>query len=214
MKDLLPQLKSKGKIVRGYLGATIQKVTPEIAETMGLKQAHGALVADLTKGGPAERAGIKTGDVILTLDGKEVRDSADLPLQVARLAPGKTVQAKVLRDGKELTLPITVGEVKENEVVASAETGDLGLAVQKVTPEIAEELGLERTEGVVITSVAPGSAADDAGLQRGDVIAEVNRHPVRTVADFERETAKTGKGRSVLFLVRRGQGSLFLALKR
>lgn len=213
VKDLLPQLRAKGKIVRGFLGATIQKVTPEIAETMGLKQAHGALVADLTKDGPAERAGVKTGDVILALDGKEIRDSADLPLQVARLAPGKTVQAKVLRDGKELALPITVGEIKENEVVALGETGELGLAVQKLTPDIAEELGLERTEGVVITAVTPGSAADDAGLQRGDVIAEVNRHPVRTVADFKSETAKTGKGRSVLFLVRRGQGSLFLALK-
>jgi serine protease Do len=213
VKDLLPQLRAKGKIVRGFLGATIQKVTPEIAETMGLKQAQGALVADLTKDGPAARAGVKTGDVILALDGKEIRDSADLPLQVARLAPGKTVQAKVVRDGKELTLPIAVGEIKEKEVVASGETGELGLAVQKLTPDIAEELGLERTEGVVITAVTPGSAADDAGLQRGDVIAEVNRHSVRTVADFKRETAKTGKGRSVLFLVRRGQGSLFLALK-
>ncbi len=213
VKDLLPQLRAKGKIVRGFLGATIQKVTPEIAETMELKQAQGALVSDLTKDGPAERAGVKIGDVILALDGKQIKDSADLPLQVARLAPGKTVQAKVLRNGKELTLPITVGEIKENEVVASAERGELGLAVQKLTPEIAEELGLERTEGVVVTGVTPGSAADDAGLQRGDVIAEVNRHPVRTVADFERETAKTGKGRSVLFLVRRGQGSLFLALK-
>lgn len=213
VKDLLPQLRTKGKIVRGFLGATIQKVTPEIAETMGLKQTQGALVADLTKDGPAERAGIKTGDVILALDGKPIKDSADLPLQVARLTPGKTVEAKVLRDGKELMLPIRVGEIKENEVIASAETGELGLTVQKLTPEIAQELGLERTEGVVVTAVTPGSAADGAGLQRGDVIAEVNRHPVRTVADFKRETA-TGKGRSVLFLVRRGQGSLFLALKR
>lgn len=214
VKDLLPQLRAKGKIVRGFLGATIQKVTPEIAETMGLKEAQGALVADLTKDGPAERGGVKTGDVIVSLDGKEIRDSAALPLQVARLTPGKTVQAKVLRDGKELTLPITVGENKEDEVVASVDTGELGLAVQTLTPDIAEELGLERTEGVVITAVTPGSAADDAGFQRGDVIAEVNRHPVRTVADFNRETAKQGKGRSVLFLVRRGQGNLFLALKR
>ncbi len=214
VKDLLPQLRAKGKIVRGFLGATIQKVTPEIAETMGLKQAQGALVADVTKDGPAERAGVKTGDVILVLDGKQIKDSADLPLQVAKLTPGKTVQAKLLRDGKELTLPIKVGEIKENEVVASTDTGELGLAVQRLTPEVAEELGLERTEGVVITAVTPGSAADDAGLQRGDVIAEVNRHPIRTVTDFERETAKSGKDRSVLFLVRRGQGSLFLALKR
>jgi serine protease Do len=124
------------------------------------------------------------------------------------------VQVKVLREGKELTLPITVGEFKENEVVASAETGELGLTVEKVTPEVAEKLRLERAEGLVVTGVKPGSAADDAGLQRGDVIAEINRHPVRTMADFRRETAKAGKGQSVLFLVRRGQGSLFLALKR
>jgi serine protease Do len=213
VKDLLPQLRAKGKVVRGFLGTTIQKITPDIAESMGLKQASGALVADVAKDGPAERAGVKTGDVITAFDGKEIRDSADLPLQVARLAPGKRVQIKILRDGKELTLPITIGEFKEEEVVASSETGELGLSVEKVTPEVAEELGLERAEGLVITEVKPGSAADDAGLQRGDVIAEINRHPVRTMADFRKETAKAAKGQSVLFLVRRGQGSLFLALK-
>jgi len=213
VKDLLPQLRATGKVVRGFLGTTIQKVTPDIAESMGLKQVTGALVADVAKDGPAERAGVKTGDVIVGFDGKEVRDSADLPLQVARLAPGKRVQVKIIREGKELTLPITVGEFKEKEVVASGETGELGLTVEKVTPEVAERLGLERAEGLVIIAVKPGSAADDAGLQMGDVIAEINRHPVRTVADFRRETTNAAKGQSVLFLVRRGQGSLFLALK-
>lgn len=213
VKDLLPQLKAKGKVVRGFLGTTIQKITPDIAESMGLKQPNGALVADVAKDGPAERAGIKTGDVIVAFDGKEIKDSADLPLQVARLAPGKRVQVKILREGKDLTLPITVGEFKESEVVASGETGELGLTVEKVTPEVAEELGLKRVEGLVITAVKPGSAAEDGGLQTGDVITEINRHPVRTMADFRRETAKAGKGQSVLFLVRRGQGSLFLALK-
>ena len=213
VKDLLPQLKAKGKVVRGFLGTTIQKITPDIAESMGLKQPNGALVADVAMDGPAERAGIKTGDVIVAFDGKEIKDSADLPLQVARLAPGKRVQVKILREGKDLTLPITVGEFKESEVVASGETGELGLTVEKVTPEVAEELGLKRAEGLVITAVKPGSAAEDGGLQTGDVITEINRHPVRTMADFRRETAKAGKGQSVLFLVRRGQGSLFLALK-
>lgn len=213
VKDLLPQLKAKGKVVRGFLGTTIQKITPDIAESMGLKQANGALVADVAKDGPAERAGIKTGDVIVAFDGKEIKDSTDLPLQVARLAPGKRVQVKILREGKELTLPITVGEFKDSEVVASGETGELGLTVEKVTPELAEELGLKRAEGLVITEVKPGSAAEDGGLQTGDVITEINRHPVSTTADFRRETAKAGKGQSVLFLVRRGQGSLFLALK-
>ncbi|HEX9145564.1 MAG TPA: DegQ family serine endoprotease, partial [Candidatus Binatia bacterium] len=213
VKDLLPQLKAKGKVVRGFLGTTIQKITPDIAESMGLKQANGALVADVAKDGPAERAGIKTGDVIVAFDGKEIKDSTDLPLQVARLAPGKRVQVRILREGKELTLPITVGEFKDSEVVASSETGELGLTVEKVTPQLAEELGLKRAEGLVITEVKPGSAAEDGGLQTGDVITEINRHPVSTMADFRRETAKAGKGQSVLFLVRRGQGSLFLALK-
>ena len=213
VKDLLPQLKAKGKVVRGFLGTTVQKMTPDLAESMGLKQATGALVAEVAKNGPAERAGIKTGDVIVTFNGKEIRDSADLALQVARLAPGKEVQIKIIREGKELTIPVTVGEFKEKEVVASGETGELGLTVETVTPEVAERLGLERAEGVVITAVTPGSAADDAGLQTGDIIAEINRHPVRTMADFRKETATAAKGKSVLLLVRRGQGSLFLALK-
>jgi len=213
VKDLLPELKARGKVVRGYLGTTVQKVTPDIAESMGLKEARGALVADVAKDGPAQRAGIKAGDVIVAFDGKAIKDSAELPLQVARLTPGKRVQIKVLRDGQDLTLPITIGEFKEEEVIASGGTGELGLTVEKVTRETADELGLARAEGVVVTDVKPGSAADDAGLQRGDVITEINRHPVRTVADFRRETAGAAKGQSVLFLVRRGQGSLFLALK-
>src|SRR6266480_3948197 len=214
VKGVLPQLKNKGKVVRGYLGTVIQRVTPELADTLGLKSPHGALVAETTKGGPAEHAGIRTGDVIVEFNGKEIKDSADLPLQVASVAPGKTVEVKILRDSKEMTLPLTVGEMKENEVVASTEEGDFGLAVQTVTPEVAENLGLDRAEGVVVTSVKPGSPADEAGLQRGDVITQVNRSPVRSVADYNREVGKTGKGKSLLLLVKRGDGSLFLALKR
>jgi len=98
--------------------------------------------------------------------------------------------------------------------VASTEEGDFGLAVQTVTPEVADSLGLDRAEGVVVTSVKPGSPADEAGLQRGDVITQVDRRPVRSVADYNREVEKTGKGKSLLLLVKRGDGSLFLALKR
>jgi len=213
VKELLPNLKDNGKVVRGYLGVTIQKITPEIAESLGTKQASGALVADVAKAGPAERAGIKTGDVIVEFNGKEIKDSGELPLLAARTAPGKQAQLKILRNGKELTLPLTVGEFKEREVVAAAENGDLGLAVQSVTPNMAAELGLERAEGLVITSIKPGSAANEAGLQRGDVIVEINRRPVRNLSDYNRVVEKTEKGKSMLFLVRRGEGSLFLALK-
>ena len=214
VKELLPQLRDKGKVVRGYLGTTVQKITPEIADSLGLKQTRGALVAEVLKGSPAERAGVKPGDIIMEFDRKEIKDSADLPPLVARVTPGTTVQMKILRDGKEATLPLSVGEMKENEVVASAQEGDLGLTVQPVTPEIAQSLGLDRPDGLVITEVKPGSAADEAGLRAGDLIAEINRRPVKNLADYNREMARNEKGKSILLLVRRGQSSLFLALKR
>jgi serine protease Do len=214
VKELLPQLKDKGKVVRGYLGTTVQKITPEIADSLGLKESRGALVAEVLKNSPAERAGVKVGDIIMEFDRKEIKDSVDLPPLVARVTPGTTVPLKILREGKELSLALTVGEMKENEVVTAASEGDSGLTVQPVTPEIAQSLGMDRAEGLVITQVTPGSAADEAGLRTGDLIAQINRRPVKNLADYNREIARTEKGKSVLFLVRRGQGSLFLALKR
>lgn len=215
VKELLPQLKGRGKVTRGYLGVLIQKVTPEIAESLGLEKARGALVASVSKDGPAERAGVKVGDVIVEFDGKEIKDSNDLPLVVARTAVNKAARLKVLRDKREVMLSVTVGELKEEEVVASAaEKGDLGLTVQRVTPQVAESLGLEKAEGLVVTGVEPGSAGDEAGLRRGDVILEVDRKPVKTVAEYRKvvgEASKRGKG--ILFLVRRGESTLFLALK-
>jgi serine protease Do len=214
VKELLPQLKGKGKVTRGYLGVLIQKVTPEIAESLGMDKPKGALVADVTKGGPAEGAGIKVGDVIIEFDGKEIKESNDLPIVVARTPVDKKVGLKVLRDKKEITLNVGVGEMKDEELVASsAEKGELGLTVQQVTREIAESLGLERAEGVVISAVEPGSAADEAGLRRGDVILEVDRKPVRKIAEYRKAVGEVKKGKGVLFLVRRGESTLFLALK-
>jgi serine protease Do len=215
VKDLLPQLKDKGRVVRGYLGTTVQKITPEIADSLGLKQNAGALVADVVKGGPAEKAGVKAGDIIVEFDRKEIKDSSDLPAAVARLAPGTAAQLKIVREGKQISLPITVGEMKDSEVVASAgQESELGLTVQPVTPDIAQSLGLERAEGLVVASVKPGSAADEAGLRSGDVITQVNRRPVKNLADYNREISRNEKSKSVLFLVRRGESSVFLALKR
>jgi serine protease Do len=213
VKDLLPQLKDKGRVVRGYLGTTVQKITPEIANSLGVKESGGALVADVVKGSPAEKAGIKTGDVIIEFDRKEIKDSSDLPPVVARVKPGTTVQLKVLREGKQVSLPLTVGELKDNEIVASSPDNDMGLTVQPVTPDIAQSLGLERAEGLVVASVKPGSAAEEAGLRSGDVITQINRRPVKSLAEYNREIARNEKGKAVLFLVRRGQSSLFLALK-
>jgi serine protease Do len=173
------------------------------------------LVADVVKGGPAEKAGLKPGDIIIEFDRKEIKDSADLPSVVARITPGTTAQLKVLREGKQISLPITVGELKDNEIAAAAgQESDMGLTVQPLTPDVAQSLGLERVEGLVISAVAPGSAADEAGLRSGDVITQVNRRPVKNLAEYNREVSRTEKGKSVLFLVRRGESSVFLALKR
>ena len=215
VKELLPQLKRKGKVKRGFLGVLIQRVTPEIAESFGLDKARGALVANVSKGGPAEQAGVKVGDIIIEFDGKEIKESNNLPIIVARTLADKRVRLKVLRDKKEVILSVTVGELKEKEVIASAvEKGKLGFTVQKVTPQIAESLGLDRPEGVVITAVEPGSPGDGAGLRRGDVILEIDRKPVRDLADYRKAIGETKKGKGILFLVRRGENTLFLALKR
>jgi serine protease Do len=212
-KELVPQLKDKGRVVRGYLGVTIQKITSDIASSLGLKNENGALVAGVAEGGPAERAGIKTGDVITEFNGKPIKDSSELPLEVARVAPGQTVQVKILRDGKPSTVSVSIAEMKDSEAVAAASQGDFGMTIQPLTPELAQSLGLEGTEGLVVSAVNPGSAADEAGIMRGDVITEVNRRPVRTIEDYKREIERTEGGKSILLLVKRNQGSLFLALK-
>ena len=213
-KELLPQLKGKGKVTRGYLGVLIQKVTPEIAESLGMERGYGALVANVSKDGPAEKAGVKVGDVIVEFDGKEVKDSGDLPIIVARTPVDKKVRMKVLRDKKEVMLNVAVGELKEEEVVASVpEKGELGMTVQRVTPQMAESLGLEKPEGVVVTDVESGSAADEAGIRRGDVIVQIDRKTIRSVDEYKKSIAGIRKGKGVLFLVKRGDSTLFLALK-
>ena len=217
-KDLVPDLEQKGRVTRGWLGVLIQKVTPDIAESLGLHDSSGALVADVMKDGPAKEAGIQVGDVIVEFNGTAVKDSADLPLLVARTAVGKTVKVKVLRGKSEKLLDVKVKELKEDEVEVAAgqsESEDLGLTVQNLTPEIAESLGLDAsTKGVVVGMVAPGSAADDAQLRRGDVILEVNRKPVKDAAAFRSAVKATEKAKSLLLLVKRGDSTIFLALKR
>ncbi|MFQ5849426.1 MAG: DegQ family serine endoprotease [Candidatus Binatia bacterium] len=214
VKELLPQLKSKGKVTRGWLGVVIQRVTPAIAESLGMDEARGALVASVSEGGPAERGGVRVGDVIVEFDGTRVKESHDLPIIVARTPVGKKVQVKVRREGEEVIVWVTIGELKEEEVVASAKgMGNLGLTVQKLTPQIAESLGLDRAEGVVVTFVEPGSPGDEAGLQRGDVILEIDRKPIRDLKDYRKAIARIAKGKGILFLVRRGETTIFLALK-
>ena len=214
-KDLIPQLREKGKVTRGWIGVMIQKVTPEIADSLGLKASRGALVADVVKGGPAEEAGIKVGDVIVSFDGHDVKESTELPTLVAREKIGQEVPVVVMRDGQQENVSIKIAEMKdEEEQVATGESEAFGLTVQNLTPEIAESLGINvDVAGVLVSGVDPGSPADDAGLRRGDVIVEVNRKPVKDVDAYKKELKATGEGKSVLMLVRRGENTVFLALK-
>jgi serine protease Do len=214
-KDLIPQLREKGRVTRGWIGVMIQKVTPEIADSLGLSASRGALVADVVKGGPAEQAGIKVGDVIVTFDGQDVKESTELPTLVAREKIGQAVPVVVMRDGKEENVSITIAEMKDDEEqIATGASEAYGLTVQNLTPEIAESLGINiDVQGVLVSGVEPGSPADDAGLRRGDVIVEVNRKPVKDVDTYQNEMKATDAGKSVLMLVRRGENTVFLALK-
>jgi serine protease Do len=213
-KEILPDLIKTGKVTRGWLGVSIQRVTPELAESLGLEKSRGALVASVTDDGPAAKAGIKVGDVIVEYNGKPVEDSGQLPLLVARTGVGKSVQATVVRDKKRIPITVQIGELKEQEMVASApQTGKLGLTVQNLTPEAAESLGLNRANGVVITSVQPQSAAAEAGLRRGDVILEINRKPIANADEFQNVAGQAKAGDNILFLISRGGNNLFLALK-
>jgi len=217
-KSVLSQLKEKGKVTRGWLGVYIQRLTPEMAESLGIPGKKGALVADVTKDGPADKAGIKSGDVIVSFDSRDVGDEHELPQIVAATPPGKKVTVVVIRDGKEVKIPLTIAEM-EGEKAAAVKNGKsdltkgLGLAVQDITPEIAQQFEIENRKGVIVSQVEGGSPADDAGFQEGDIIRSVNRQPVKNAQEFGAVLKKLKGETTVLFLVERGDARIFLAVK-
>jgi len=219
VKEVLTQLKERGKVTRGWIGVSIQELTPELARSFGLKDAEGALVSSVNTGDPAEKAGLKAGDVITSFNGKPISDLSDLPRTVAATTPGETVEVKVVRDGKEKTFSITVGTRADEEQEASTPeketTSDerFGLSVQPLTPEMAKRRGLDETEGVVISSVAPDSPAMAAGLRRGDVIKEIDRKPVTSVSDYNKYISEADGNDVVLLRIVRGSSTLFVVIK-
>jgi len=212
-KEIAPQLQEKGHVTRGWLGVSIQEVTPELAKSFGLKEKKGALVSQVVSGSPAEKAGIEQGDVIVEFDGKEVADSKDLPRIVASTPVGKAVTIKLSRNGKVLDRQVKVGEMEEKvEITKAPSHKSLGISVQNLTPEIAKGLGLKKETGVVVTGVEPGSPAANAGIQTGDVIREVNRKPVKDVEDFVQKIEKAKDQDNILLFLQRGQNNLFAAV--
>jgi serine protease Do len=214
-REILPELIKTGKVTRGWLGVNIQRITPEIAKALGLENSSGALVSNVMEDSPAARAGVQTGDVIVEFAGEKVADSSKLPAIVAGIDVGESVKMTVIRGKKRVPLTVKVGELKDEEVVAAApESGNLGMTVQNLTPALAKTLGLERAQGVVITSVEPQSAAAEAGLQRGDVILEVNRQKIADAAELRKNVDQVKAGDNLLFLVQRSGNNLFLALNK
>jgi serine protease Do len=213
------QLISTGKVRRGKLGATIQPITSELAASLGLSEVRGVIVSGVESGGPADSAGIKQGDVITAIDGKPVEDSNSLRNQVASTQPGAEVTLTVRRDGGEQPFRVKLGELSVAASQAGSDKSEgssgglYGMSVSSLNPETARRLGLpESTKGMVVTSVEPISAAADAGLQPGDVITQVNRQPVSSVAELRSALAQT-KERPALLLINRRGAVLFLTMR-
>jgi serine protease Do len=218
-KPVYESLIKTGKVVRGYLGIGIQDLNQDLAKSFGMKEANGALVSDVKEDSPASQAGLKQGDVITSYQDSEVEDAIALQRMVTRTVVGTKVPVKVVRDGHEKELTITIGEQPDTAKIAKAETGEkeyafAGVAVQDLDRDTAKQLGIQgKTQGVIVTSVEPDSGAEKAGLMRGDVIREINRQPVKSVKDFEKASSAVKKGENVLILINRRGASLFLSAK-
>ncbi|MBX7169364.1 MAG: DegQ family serine endoprotease [Pyrinomonadaceae bacterium] len=219
-KSVMSQLLKDGKVHRGMLGVGIQDVTSELAENFGLKEVRGVIVNSLTANGPAAKAGLKQGDVIVSLNGTNISDGNELRNRISATAPNTEVTIVFLRDGKEQSTKVTLGEFETKNAVKDkngnsddgVEQGKLGVTLQPLTPQIAQQLGLKGiTQGLVVADVQSGSPADDAGIAQGDVILQVNRQDVKTVDDVKNTIAKS-KGNSVLLLINRGGSTVFVTV--
>ncbi len=223
-KSIITQLRETGTVKRGWLGVVIQAVDEDMAKSLGLKKRRGALVSNVQKDSPAAKAGIQVGDVIVKVGEKRVDEFQELPRYVAAIPVGKSVAIGVLRNGKELTLNVAVGEFPEEQLTAipggpkgpkskSAEPDKLGLQVATLTPQMAERFGLDsKAQGVWVEQINPQSPAFEKGIRRGDLILEVNRKAVKDVQSYINLLKTLKKGDSVLLLIKRGGATtLFIA---
>jgi serine protease Do len=215
VQNVINQLKASGHVVRGYMGVIIQDVTPELQSTLKLQNAEGAVISTVEKDSPAQKAGLKPYDVITSVDGRPVRSNAEVRNLISSFKPGSKAKIGIIRDGKPMTMDVTLVQTKEEKTAGGANPSEkqekLGMELQSLTPDLARELGTEQKQGVVITRVAPGSAAEEAGLQKGDVIFEVNRQPVASVNDFQNIVSRAKNTTLLLALDRQGN-SFFVTL--
>ncbi len=229
-RKVMDDLLNRGKVVRGWLGVQIQSLDEDLAASLGLASKHGVIVNDLTSGGPAEKSGLKHGDVVLELNGAPVKDADHLQALVAAQDPGSPVNLKVRRDKKDVTVKVDLGERPSNprEAFARSGSGDgdedekqsapaaatrLGIDIVALTPRLAQELGYGDDEGVVVDGVSRSGPAAAKNIRKGDLIQEINRRQVRSIDEFNEVMRGVKPGETVLLLVRRGETTFFTALK-
>jgi Do/DeqQ family serine protease len=217
-REVMRQLIAGGRVVRGWLGIAIQDVTDELAQTFGVKEREGVLVADVLKGGPAESAGLRPGDVVVEFDGMPVKETPDLQRQAAGALPGRTARLVVVRDRARVPLTVTVGEMPSEPVVAAQTNDTWGLGVQALARDAARRLDRPGAHGLVVTEVAPGGPADRAGLRRGDVILDVRGRRIGDAETLYRELGDLKPGDSARLYVHRptsgGGRNEYLVLER
>jgi serine protease Do len=220
-RAVMDQLLKTGKVHRGMLGVTIQSVDADLASSLNLPAARGAIVTSVASGSPAESAGLKRGDVITSVNNQSISDRNTLRNAVASLPPGTNVQVKAVRDGREASFQVALAELPDNRRAATEDsdsttgtnTGRFGMTLQPLTADMASRMGLSANEqGLVVTRLDPDGAAADAGLRQGDLIQEVNRKPVRNLTEFTAAVQQSGS-RPALLLVKRGEGSFYIPLR-
>jgi serine protease Do len=215
-KSIADQLIASGEVTRGYLGIVIQELTTDLARSFGIEAGKGILVAQVSKDSPASRGGLRQGDVIISFQGEAVTNVGSFRNRVALVPPGTEVALTLIRDGKHRNVNVTVGE-RSRDKLASSEpvqtTAEIGLTVQTLTPQLAEQLGLGHSDGVVVTAVRPGSIAARAGIDPGVVILQVDRKPVKTAEQFQRSVNESVADKRLLLLVRRGDAQHYIVLR-
>ncbi len=212
LKHVMDQLRESGHVTRGYLGVSLQKIDAKLAHAFNLDKSEGALVAEVVKDSPADKAGLKSGDVVLKINGKLVENVGSLRSTIALMKPEEKITLVVIRNKQPMEITVSVGAHPESELAFNDIQSQLGILVQDLTPELSQQLGLDRDHGVIIKNVDPNSPAQEAGLRRGQIILSVNQKPVNTTEEFFKVMKEVSNQKHVLLQVKAGQVVRYITL--